>query len=252
MSPLVVAAISFGCILGAALVGIAVGPKLPGHHLESNSKDVVRLSMGMIATMTALVLGLVTGSAKSAFDAEDSAIKGTAANVLSLDRMLADYGPETKDIRGLIQKIVMAKVEQVWPEDQSESALVAPTASHPSELIIGQILKLVPKDDEQQWYKSQALQTANAILQARWVVFSGAENSIPTLFLVVMVCWLTVLFGSFGLFAPRNATVIAALLICSLSVAASLFLILEMNDPFNGVMKISSAPMRFAVSHINQ
>ncbi len=252
MSPLAVATFSFACILGAALVGIAIGPRLPGHHLESNSKDVVRLSMGMIATMTALVLGLVTGSAKSAFDAEDSAIKSTAANVLSLDRMLANYGPETKDIRGFIQKIVAAKVKQVWPEDHSESALVAPTASNPSELIIGQILKLTPGDDEQQWYKSQALQTANEILQARWVVFSAAENSIPTLFLAVMICWLAVLFGSFGLFAPRNATVIVALLICSLSVAASIFLILEMNDPFNGVMKISSAPMRFAVSHINQ
>ncbi len=72
----------------------------------------------------------------------------------------------------------------------------------------------------------------------------------PGTFLVVIICWLTVLFGSFGLFAPRNATTTGALLICSLSVAASIFLILEMNTPFSGVMKISSAPLHFAMAHI--
>ena len=172
--------------------------------------------------------------------------------MLSLDRMLAAYGPQTKEIRGSIQSALAAKLVQVWPEDRSESVLQAPTTSHPSELIVSQILKLAPQNDEQQWYKARALEAAGEVLQARWVVFSSSETSIPTLFLVVMIFWLAILFGSFGLFAPRNGTVIGALLICSLSVAAAIFLILEMNDPFGGVMKISSAPMRYAVAHINQ
>jgi hypothetical protein len=208
--------------------------------------------MGMIATMTALVLGLVTGSAKSAFDAEDSAVKSIAASLLSFDRMLADYGPQTKEVRSLVQGLVAAKIARAWPEDGSASAVGPPSTSNPSQMIISQILKLTPQNDQQQWYKSQALEAGGSILQARWIVFSGVQNSVPTLFLVVMVCWLTLLFGSFGLFAPRNATVVVALVMCSLSVAASIFLILEMNDPFNGVMKISSDAMRYVASHLNQ
>jgi len=80
----------------------------------------------------------------------------------------------------------------------------------------------------------------------------GAGSSVPVPFLVVVVFWLTVIFGSFGIFAPRNATVIAVLIVCALSVACSIFLILEMDQPFRGVMKISSTPLRFTLSHLGQ
>ncbi len=252
MSPVEIAVISFGCILGGAVIGSLLGSRLPDHHLASESKDVVRLSMAMIATLTALVLGLVTASAKSAFDAEDAAIKSTSATVLSLDRMLADYGTQTNDIRDHLQRALAERLAATWPEGHPKSVVLEPSGVPPSETIVRQIIALVPQTDAQQWYKARALDLSDEILRARWIVFGGSESSVPQMFLVVIICWLTVLFGSFGLFAPRNATVSGALLICSLSVAASIFLILEMNTPFSGVMKISSAPMQYAVSHINQ
>jgi hypothetical protein len=250
MSPIVVASIAFGCIVGGALLGMMVGSRLPDHHLESASKDVVRLAMGMIATMTALVLGLVTASAKSSFDTEDAAVRHSAATILTLDRMLADYGPEAKPIRAAIHRLVATKVQQVWPEAAGAAATVTPETG--GERIAADILALTPSTDAQRWYQSRALELAGEILQSRWVVFNGSGNSVQVVFLVVIICWLTVLFGSFALFAPRNATAIGALLICTLSVAASIFLILEMDDPFDGVMKISSAPMRYALAHIDQ
>jgi hypothetical protein len=242
--------VAFGCNIGGAIIGLFVGSRLPDHHASSDSKDVVRLSMAMVATLTALVLGLITASAKSAFDAEDAAIKGTSASVLSLDRMLADYGPATKPIREQLRRILTDRINAVWPEDAGAGSLDVGAA--PGESIVRKILELAPQTEAQQWYKTEALALSGEILKARWVVFGGTESTVPATFLIVIICWLTVLFGSFGLFAPRNATTTGALLICSLSVAASIFLILEMNTPFSGVMKVSSAPLRFAMAHISQ
>ena len=242
--------IAFGCNIGGSLIGLFIGSRLPDHHASSESKDVVRLSMAMVATLTALVLGLVTASAKSAFDAEDAAIKGTSASVLSLDRMLADYGPATKAIRDQLRSTLADRINAVWPERCGRGRARELDAAPPGETIVREILALAPQTDAQQWYKAQALELCDEILKARWIVFGGTESTVPGTFLVVIICWLTVLFGSFGLFAPRNATTTGALLICSLSVAASIFLILEMNTPFSGVMKISSAPLHFAMAHI--
>jgi hypothetical protein len=251
LSPLLIAAIAFACIVAGAVSGLFIGSRLPEHHLSSETKDVVRLSMAMIATLTALVLGLVTASAKSAFDAEDTAIKGTAAALLSLDRMLADYGPETKAVRDQLRSTLTARFAATWP-GSNETVAREPAGAPPSETIAREILALSPQTDAQQWYKARALDLSDEILKARWIVFGGSESSVPTMFLIVIICWLTVLFGSFGLFARFNSTVIGALLICSLSVAASIFLILEMNTPFSGVMKVSSAPMEYAMAHIDQ
>ena len=250
MNPTLVASIAFGCIVSGALIGMMVGSRLPDHHQESSSKDVVRLAMAMVGTMTALVLGLITASAKNSFDTEDATVKHTASTILALDRMLADYGGETKPIRAAMHRLIATKAEQMWPEAAGAEETAAPEAG--SERIVDDILALAPSTDAQRWYQSRALELSGEILQSRWVVFNGAGNSVQVIFLVVIICWLTVLFGSFALFAPRNATVIGALLICTLSVAASIFLILEMDDPFSGLMKISSAPMRYALSHIDQ
>lgn len=252
MSPLTIATISFGCILLGALIGMVAGTRLPDHHLASDSKDVVKTAMAMVATMTALLLGLITASAKSTFDEEDAAIKTTAAGLLSLDRMLSDYGPETQRIRDSIRSLVAAKMAQVWPEDGPPTVDLGKTPANPGELIVGQMLALTPQSSAQEWYKARALDLGTQLLQARWIVFGNTQTTVPSLFLVVVISWLTVLFGSFGLFAPRNGTVFAALLICILSVSASIFLVLEMDNPFGGMMKVSNDPLRYAVAHMGQ
>jgi hypothetical protein len=247
MTPAIIATFVFASILTGAAVGLLLGKRLPEHHLDSSTKDVVRLSMGMIATMTALVLGLVTASAKSSFDAEDNAVKHTAAAVLTLDRLLADYGDETRPIRETMRSTLEAKVHQIW--GGANGAAVGNSQNTGGDSIAGALLALTPSTTAQTWYRSRALDVAADVLESRWIIFNGT-GTVPSLFLTVIVCWLTVLFGSFGLFAPRNGTVIGALLICALSVALSIFLILEMDDPFGGVMRISDAPLRHALAQI--
>ena len=253
MIPTEIALIVFACVFGGALLGMFLRVLTPEHHLSQDSQDVIKLGMGLIATMAALVLGLVIATAKSSYDTQDAAVKHSAAKVLLLDRVLANYGPETKETRDLLRRTVANRLDAIWPEDRSQPArLDGPEAVSTAQGIEARILQLSPQNDAQRWLQSQALQIGSDLMETRWLVLGGLGSSVPLPFLVVVVFWLTIIFGSFGLFAPRNLTVVAVLFLCALSVAGSIFLILAMDQPFEGLMKISSAPLRYTLSHLGQ
>ena len=253
MTPTEIAMIVLACVFGGALLGMFLRAVMPEHHLSEGSKDVIRLGMGLIATMAALVLGLAIATAKSSYDAQDAAVKHTAAKVLLLDRVLASYGPDGKQTRELLRKTVASRINSIWPEDRFRPGQFdTPEALSDTQGIESRILQLSPQSDAQHWLRDQALQIGSDIMETRWLMLGGLGRSVPRLFLAVVVFWLTVIFASFGLFAPRNATVVAVLFLCALSVAGSIFLILEMDEPFEGLIKISSAPLRYAVSRLGQ
>lgn len=253
MNPIPIASLTFACAFGGALVGSFIRSRLPPSHLSKESQDVMRLGMGLVATMTALLLGLVTASARSSYDTQDSAIRASAANILTLDRLLARYGPETRPTRDLIRQTVAFRLESTWPEDGSAgSGLREAPAATAVEQIENQILQLSPANDSQRWFKSEALKLSEEVMKARWRILGSQGGAVPFLFLMVVIFWLTVTFGSFGLYAQPNATVLAALFVASLSVAAAVFLILELDGPFEGLIKISSGPFRFALSNLGQ
>jgi hypothetical protein len=252
VTPTAVALIVFACALGGALAGMRLRAILPEHHLTADSKDTVKLGVGLVATMTALVLGLVTASAKGSFDALDTAIKHAAQDVLTLDRALARYGPETGDIRTALKGTLGHRLDMVWPRDSSAEVRLDPSSvMREGEGAVDRIRALSPRNEAQQALKARSLELGEEILEARWLLSGGVSNSVPVPFLVVLTFWLTITFVSFGLFAPRNATVIAVLLVCALSVGGAVFLILEMDSPFTGLIKVSGAPLRFAYDHMN-
>jgi hypothetical protein len=254
MNPTVVGSIVFACTFGGALLGMWLRTALPKHHLDAESKDTVMVGIGLIATMTALVLGLVTASAKSSFDAVDAAMKGTAAEILALDRVLARYGPEAGVIRKGLQQAIEARIEMLWPRDSSDLKLdpIRSGAASQAEGLADAIRRLQPRDDSQRALQSRALDLTESLLQARWLVVAGAESSVPPPFLGILLFWLSITFGSFGLFAPRNGTVLVVLFVCSLSVGSALFLVLEMDAPFHGFLRVSADPLRYAYAHLNQ
>jgi len=263
MSAVGIAALVFAAVFGSALGGMLLRAVVPEHHITAESKDVVKLAMGLIATMAALVLGLLTGSAKSSFDTQDNEIKQMAANIIVLDRLLAQYGDESAPLRAQIKRAVEMRLASTWPEEgvaapspdaprPSTPALDAPGTTAKVETIDGAIRALAPQTDAQRALQAQALSLAESLTATRWLLFTQASGALPTAFLVVLVFWLAVLFASFGLFAPHNATVLGALGLCALSVAGSLFLILEMNQPLAGLVKVSSAPLHYALLHLGQ
>jgi hypothetical protein len=242
---------TFACTFGVAVGAAYLRELLPAPHLAKESQDVVRLGMGLVATMTALLLGLVTASAKSTFEETNSTVRTAAINFLSLDRDLARYGPETRPTRDLIKRVLAFRVESTWPEDGKRPADRTPLPTTQVEEIGNQILGLAPTDDGQRWLKNEALRMSEDVLKARWRVLQSGGN-IPRTFLVAVIFWLSATFASFGLYAPRNATVISVLGIAALSVAAAMFLIVELDGPFEGVIKVSGDPLRFALSNIGQ
>ncbi|TMA79949.1 MAG: hypothetical protein E6J56_22230 [Deltaproteobacteria bacterium] len=253
MSSMAIGWIVFACVFGGALLGMLLRSVLPEHHLTQDSKDVVKLGMGLIATMAALVLGLLIASAKSAFDIQNNEFKQAAANIVLLDRALAHYGPETQAGRDQLRRAVAFRLAVTWPEDASTPArLDTPETTPRVETIEAGIRELSPKTDGQRWVQSRALQIVGDLQQTRWLLIGGAADSIPMPFLVVLVFWITVIFASFGLFAPPNGTVVSVLFVCALSIAASIVLIVEMGRPFEGILKISSAPLRYTLSHLGQ
>jgi len=253
MHSLAIASIVFACLFGSALLGLFLRALLPQEHLSPDSKDVVKLAMGLVATMAALVLGLLTASAKSSFDTQNSEVQQSAAHIILLDRALAQYGPEARRLREQLQQVLRFRLAQTWPEDGSVARAVDTAATTPTvEAIEGGIRALAAQNDAQRGQQTKALALCGGLLETRWLMFAQATNSLPLPFLVVLIFWLALLFASFGLFAPRNATVIVALLLCALAVAGSTFLILEMNQPLTGLIKISSAPLQYALSQLGQ
>ena len=253
MHPNTYAALTFACAFGGALLGSYVRSLLPPNHLSKESQDVMRLGMGLVATMTALLLGLVTASARSAFDSQDAAMRTSAANILTLDRLLARYGPETKPTRDLIRQAIAYRVEATWPSDGSRgTGLSQNQPASALEEIENQILQLSPANDAQRWFKTESIKLSEEVLKARWRMLGSQGGQVPLVFLIVVISWLTVTFVSFGLYAPANASVIAVLLVAAVSVAAAVFLILELDGPFDGVIKVSSGPLRFVLSQLGQ
>jgi len=250
MNSALVGLVVFGCSFGGVLVGVAVRSRVPEHHLQDSSRQSVQLGIGLIATMSALVLGLVTASAKSAFDTLDTTIKHTAADLLSLDRTLARYGPETNELRQALKTAIAHRVDQIW--QRGSSGLDPNGGTRAVEELASRIRALTPKTEDQRWLQSRALDISEQILETRWQIFAGLSSSIPLPFLTILIFWLTVTFGSFGLFAPRNATVLATLFVCALSVAAAVFLVLELDAPFDGMIRVSPAPLEYAVSHMGE
>ena len=253
MSAVATGLIVLACVFGGALLGMFLRTILPEHHLSEESNDVVKLVTGLIATLSALVLGLLIASAKGSFDTINEGFRQAAARVILLDRTLAQYGSDAKDLREELRSSFSAQVELLFAKDAASSA--AANSSQATARIEGfqeKLRALSPQNDVQRLLRSRAIDLMEAVAQERWVGIEHEQNTLPRPFLIVLVFWLAAMFASFGLFAPRNAVTITALFLGALSLAASVFLIEELNDPLGGYITVSRAPMDLAYSQLGK
>jgi hypothetical protein len=250
MSAPAISLITFVIAFGGALLGTWVRAALPAHHLTPESKDTVRTGIGLIATTASLVLGLLIASAKSSFDTQGAELTEISSNVVLLDRVLAHYGPEAGEARDNLRLSVIGALDSMWSK-----ASTAPSQPDPPVNAAGlydKIQALSPKDDGQRFTRDQALSIAIDLGKMRWLMSEQrvTQVSIPLLF--VLIFWIAIIFMSFGLLAPLNATAIVSLLVSALTISAAIFLIMEMYAPFSGMMQISNAPLRFALAQLGK
>jgi hypothetical protein len=250
---MVISWIVFGCVFGAAMLGMVLRSVVPEHHLSADSKDVVKLGMGLIATMSALVLALLIASAKSSHDTQNGEVIQMSADFIQLDRVLAHYGPDTKEARAMLRDVIergfgLADGSNNYRPESLDTAAVKAGANNFYE----KIQQLTPVNETQRALHAQAMELGQELGRTRALLLEQTGGSIPMPFLIVMIFWFTMIFLTFGLFAPSNTTVVSVLLVCSLSVAGAIFLILELDRPFEGLIRISEAPLRDALSRLQE
>jgi hypothetical protein len=251
MNTTITSLIVFVCVFGAALFGMLLRRVLPEHHLSSETKDTVKLAMGFVATMAALILGLLVASAKDSYDKESSGVTQMAAKVVYLDRLLANFGPSAKDVREVYRRDVERVMQRMWPDQASSESQLDPNASHAEELYAA-MESLEAKSDLQSTLKSQAASMSLELGQMRWLEYEQAGTTISKPLLFILVFWTAVLFASFGTFAPSNGTVIVSLMLAALSVAGAIFLILELQTPFAGLLQIPNSSFLDALGHLGR
>jgi hypothetical protein len=252
MLSLLSALITLACLCAGIILGSFLRNRLPEQHLQDDSRDVIKMASGMIATLVALVIGLLVSSSKATYDQASEGVTQIGARVILLNRTLERYGPETKEIRQRIRDGIAANVEQLWPTNRMNPSLAGIERATGMDDVHDMIVQLTPKDEAHRVLRSHAIATCIELAQSRWLIVEQAQTTLPTAFLAMLIFWLTVLFASLGLLAPPNATTWCCLFVCAVSMAGAIYLILELNRPLEGAVQISPAPLRKALSVIGK
>ena len=247
MSPAVLSCVIFALILGGIVLGALLRRTLPQHHLSKDSQDVVRLGVGLIATIAALVLGLLIAAAKGSFDTQSGQVKQITADIILIDALLEQYGPEAAPIRTQMRSVIGPFADRLWHE--KAAMMAAPYAMNASaENVYLAIQALAPHNDLQRSLQSRAAQISTDLVQTRLLLFVESDSAIPAPFIAILAFWLIIIFASFSLFAALNVTVFSFLALFALSASCAIFLILELSQPFTGLLMIQSAPLRNALA----
>jgi hypothetical protein len=233
----------------AVLLGMWLRSLLPQDHLSGDSKDAVKVATGMVATMTALLLGLLVSSAKAYYDTTRAEIVQMAAKVAFLDRALTMYGPDATEAREKLHTALDEAIAGLWPEEGV--AMRAPD-ERAGDAVYVAIHHLTPRDDVQRDLKAEAKTLATQIAELRALLVAQSKPAVSTPMLVTVSCWLVVIFASFSLVAARNATTTVALIAAVLSVVGAVFLVLELETPLSGIIRISSAPLQKVLGDLKE
>lgn len=253
MNSITKSVIALACVFSAALLGMFFRSWVPDEYQASESKDVVRLVMGLVLTTVAIALGLLVGSAKSFYDTQNAEMAQLAANYVLLDRMLAQYGPEANDARAELRSVLGHQIqarEQLLGTSKMYGDIKSGTLVAGS--IVERIRALSPKDDDQRFFKQQSLSLEVQLGQLRWLIYEQNTVPFPSFLLVMLISWLIVLFVSFGIFAPRNPVVLAGLFVSATAICGAILLILEMYHPQRGMIRVSDAPLRAAMQQLGR
>jgi hypothetical protein len=251
MSGSAIGLIVAACVFAGGVVGTLLDRVLPPEHMSKETRDVVMLGTGMLSVLASLVLGLLIATAKNSYDTKDTNMRSFATDIISLDETLRQYGDGALAARRALREYTTTLLRDVWPEESANPYLVgSPKALTFLERTQEEIRALKVANDDQRRLVDQAFSSSTALLRQRWLLLEEGGPSVHATVTVILVCWITAIFVSFGMRAPRNPTVYTAFLLCSLAMGSAFFLIIELDRPFEGLLRISSRPVASAVAGI--
>jgi len=245
MNSITISLLVTACIFAGGLAGLYLNRVLPPNHLAKETQDVVKLGIGMLSVLASLVLGLLIATAKSSHDDTDRSVRSFAAELALLNEILRDYGGDASVPRDLLRDYTERLLQDGWPSDKDRPVQLE---DEKARLLLEQVRQAIralkPADDGQKTLQDRATNLNIDLLRDRWLLIEQQGPSVQGVVVVVLVSWVTVIFASFGMNAPRNGTVVLTFLICSLAIGGAIFLIMEMDRPLGGVMQISSWPLQ--------
>ena len=247
MSPIQFAALAFACIVASAVGGALLRPRLPEHNLNGDSKDVIKLSIALVATMSALVLALLFASTRTSFERSSGLVSRLTADIAELDRVLKHYGPEADPVRAALRAEIQPMIDSIWREEAVARGVKLDESKAPEEEVLYMLQDLQPANAKQRALHARAIQISADLQQTQIALFAQPTDSISNTFLIVLIVWLMFIFGIFSMSAPANPTMFVVIAICILSASAAFYLILELGLPFGGLMQLSNEPLRNAL-----
>ncbi|MBB3319703.1 MULTISPECIES: DUF4239 domain-containing protein [unclassified Rhizobium] len=250
-------ALSTGCIIAlllasGALVGALISRRLPNHHLSTESKEAIKLATAIVGTLAALALGFLVASAKTTFDDAETELRESAARLVLLDRVLAQYGPGLVEVRKQLSALVSARIERSFEGGKRTAIASSPEDDPGIEPVQRALRALTPDDEVKRLLKNRALDISGAIAESHWLVLETGEDGLPGAFLVVLTFWLIVIFFTFGLLSPFNGTVISIVVVCAISVGGAIFIVNDMAHPYGGLISVSDESLRIALSRMGR
>jgi len=250
MQNVLVGLIAFALIFGGALAGLLAARLLPEDHLSPETRNAVSVSMAVVGTLAALVIGLLISTASRSFADRSDALAELSSSLIRADRALLRYGPDGKDARAKLRAYASAKAAELFPQPGDPPVSDADTLGF-LEAAQDDVVALGAGTPQQDFLRTRALALIEHAFDARWKLFQE-ESGIPTPFLVLLIFWLVLVFASFGLFAPRNATVIAVMMLSALAISGGIVMILEFGSPFYGIIQVSPDPLRKALTEMGR
>ena len=251
MKEIVVSFFVFCCLTAASLGVLLLHPRLPAHQRHDDTQSAVRLVANVFVVLTSLVVGFMINSAKTRFESINRDIHSFATDLILLDKTLLSYGTEANDTRQRLTAYVRRAADGQWTTGDPVHTSDA-TSEHLLNDIGVSLRALKPTNDTQLSIWNDARDQYRKVVELRWTLVEQAEGSIPGPLLGIVTAWLILIFASFGYRAPRNLVVVISLVSASALVSCALYLIIDMDEPFNGPIQISSAPLQRTLAEVSK
>ena len=242
----------FVLLSAVALSTLYLHSRLPDHQLTKETQDAVKVGVGMVVILTALLLGLLIASVKGTFDTAGRDLKHFATQIVLLDRSLRAYGSLGDSARTLIRQYAEQALAGTWPSDNESEVVDDPRAEQLIYQLQNAVLSLAPESSQQRALSDEMKGEVRRLIELRWTLIEEGTTSLNVPLVTVLVIWLTLVFASFGYNAPRNPLVVITFILCAASIGGALFLIIQMDRPFEGLIKVSPAPLQNALAHIRE
>jgi hypothetical protein len=250
LNPITISLIALACIFGAAMLGVTISGYLPEQYFDQRTRDIIKAARDVIVGVAALTLGLLIATAKTSFDDRAHEFKLEASKSVMIDRILYQFGPETRHARQLVRAMLVNGTERIEQAMRHGIEQEKTMREKITDDLHFEILSLKPKNDIQTELRAEAISLSKEVMQSRWMVHQSLSTTIQLPLLFILVFWLSCIFLYLGLGATASPGIVITLLLAALSMSGAIYLTLAFDRPHQGLVQVSAEPLKLALEQL--